>query len=57
MVQHLSTCLNPCMVFGSVGPVYYTLRTGPTDPNLTQGLTNVVLTLINNVLINQLTLV
>ena len=27
---------NPCLVFGSMGPVYYTLKTGPTDPNITQ---------------------
>ena len=33
--------INPCMVFGFVGPVYYTLKTGPTDPNITQGLLNV----------------
>ena len=26
------------MVFRSVGPVYYALKTGPTDPNITQGL-------------------
>ena len=29
------------MVFGSVEPVYYTLKTGPTDPYITQGLINV----------------
>ena len=33
---------NPFMVFRSVGPVYYTLKTGPTDPSITQGLTNAV---------------
>ena len=33
--------LKPSMVSASVGPVYYTLKTGPTDPNTTQVLTNV----------------
>ena len=31
------TCFNPCMVFESVGPVYYTLKMGPANPNITQG--------------------
>ena len=29
------------VMFGSVGSVHETLKTGPTDPNITQGLINV----------------
>ena len=34
---------NACVMFGSVGPVYYTLKTRPMDPNIPQGLKNIFL--------------
>ena len=35
------------MVFGSVGPVYCTLKTGPTDPNDIQGLKDNISYMLN----------
>ena len=38
MYNYFLRISNHCMVFRSVGPIYYILKTGPTDPNITQGL-------------------